>query len=135
MPPPPNILIVEDERILAENLKTFLGRRAPNVRLVGDGEGALDALKTFTPDAIVMDYRLPGMNGLETYSEMLRQNPKKIDCVMITGDSSEKLSEIVSAAGIRSLLIKPFSLNELLEQLEESPQGETSPGVKARDKN
>lgn len=134
MPPPPNILIVEDERILAENLRTFLGRRAPNVRLVGDGEGAIDALKSFTPDTIVMDYRLPGMNGLETYSEMLRRNPKKIDCVMITGDSSEHLSEIVSAAGIRSLLIKPFSLNELLEQLEESPRGVPAKGVEASDK-
>ena len=118
MPPPPNILIVEDERILADNIKQFLDRRAPNVRLVSDGEHALEMLDSFTPDAIVMDYRLPGMNGLDTYTEMLRRNPKKIDCVMITGDSEAGLDQSAIDRGIRSVLCKPFSFAELLESLE-----------------
>lgn len=127
MPPPPNILIVEDEQILAENIKEFLGRRVPNVRLVSDGEGAVKILDTFTPDAVVMDYRLPGMNGLDTYTEMLRRHAKKIDCVMITGDPTESLSQSASDRGIRSVLSKPFSFAELLESLE-PPAPEASDG-------
>lgn len=125
MPPPPNILIVEDERVLAENIREFLGRRVPNVRLVADGEHAVEMLDSFTPDAIVMDYRLPGMNGLDTYSEMLRRNPKKIDCVMITGDPAEDLAQSASDRGIRHVLSKPFSFAELLESLEPPVAGST----------
>lgn len=118
MPTPLRILIVEDEQTLAENIKVYLGRRAPDVRMVFDGEHALELLDTFVPDAIVMDYRLPGMNGLDTYSEMSRRNAKKIDCVLITGDPPESVSQSARERGIRSVLSKPFSFVELLQRLE-----------------
>ena len=124
MPPPPRILIVEDERILAENLKEYLGRRVLDVRAVSDGEQAVEILDTFEPDAILMDYRLPGMNGLDTYTEMMRKHAKKIDCVMISGDPTEDLGQSANNAGIRSILSKPFSFAELLESLEPPPANE-----------
>ena len=102
----------------AENIKTFLDRSVPNVRVVSDGEHAVELLKTFTPDAIVMDYRLPGMNGLDTYTEMSHGTLKKMDCVMITGDATEALSQSASERGIRSVLTKPFSFAQLLDRLE-----------------
>jgi DNA-binding response OmpR family regulator len=114
--PPPNILIVEDEPILAQNIKAFLEPRVPNVRVVGDGEQALEILASFTPNAVVMDYRLPGMNGLDTYSEMIRRD-SRIECVMITGDPEEGLRQCAIAIGIRSVLAKPFSFSELLKRL------------------
>jgi len=118
MPPPPNILIVEDERILAENIKEFLGRRVPNVRLVSSGEGAVEMLEHFSPDAVLMDYHLPGMNGLDTYNAMQQRNPKKIECIMMTGDPADDLPQTAISRGVRSVLAKPFSFAELLESLE-----------------
>jgi len=136
--PPPNILIVEDEKVLANNIKEFLDHRAPNVRIVADGEHALELLKTFTPDAIVMDYRLPGMNGIDTYSEIVRRNAKPIDCVMITGDPIENLRQTATDCGIRSVLAKPFSFAELLKRLEPGPAPdearETEPPTAAGEK-
>jgi DNA-binding response OmpR family regulator len=114
--PPPNILIVEDEHILAENIKAFLDARVPNVRIVGNGERALEILETFKPDAVVMDYRLPGMNGLDTYSEMVRRD-SRIECVMITGDPEEGLQQSAIDRGIHSVLSKPFSFSELFKRL------------------
>ena len=125
MPPPPRILIVEDEQILAENMKEYLGRRVLDVRRVANGELAIEMLETFVPDAILMDYQLPGMNGLDTYSEMTRRHHGKIDCVMITGDPLESLSQSAADRGIRSILSKPFSFAELMESLETpSPSGD-----------
>lgn len=117
MSPPPRILIVEDEQVLAENLKEYLGRRVLDVRTVPDGEQAVKMLESFSPDAILMDYQLPGMNGIDTYKKMMRQKTKKIDCVMITGHSAEDLTQSATASGIRSVLTKPFSFAELMEQL------------------
>ena len=135
MPPPPNILIVEDEKTLADNIKKYLDRRVPNVRVVGDGEHAVTLLETFVPDAIVMDYRLPGMDGLDTYTAMTRQCRKQIDCVMISGDATESLSQSASDRGIRSVLPKPFSFADLLRHLEPSSSHDVEPDSKPSDNN
>jgi DNA-binding response OmpR family regulator len=118
MPPPPNILIVADEPLFAKNIKDLLDGCAPDVRVVPNGESAVELLGSFSPDAVVMDYRLPGMNGVETYTQMARQSPTRIDCVIITAECDEKLREVVSDHGIRSVLTKPFSFAELLYRLE-----------------
>ena len=135
MPPPPNILIVEDEKILADNIKQYLDRCVPNVRVVADGEHAVTLLETFVPDAIVMDYRLPGMDGLDTYTAMTRQCRKQIDCVMISGDATESLSQSASDRGIRSVLPKPFSFADLLRHLEPSSSHDVEPDSKPSDNN
>ena len=135
MPPPPNILIVEDEKILADNIKQYLDRCVPNVRIVADGEHAVTMLETFVPDAIVMDYRLPGMDGLDTYTAMTRRCMKHIDCVMISGDPTENLNQSASDRGIRSVLPKPFSFADLLRHLEPSSSSEVEPTAEPSDKN
>ena len=114
MPPPPRILIVEDEQVLAENLKAYLDRHVPDVRIVPDSERAIEMLKTFTPDAILVEHELPGKNGLDTYSEMMDGQRNKIDCVMISSGSTEDLDQNASDRGIRSVLPKPFSFTELM---------------------
>ncbi len=124
MPPPPRILIVEDEQVLAENLKEYLSRRVADVRTVVDGEHAVEMLDSFMPDALVMDFGLPGMDGLKTYSEMVRRHTRKIDCVMITGNPSEELTRSAMDSGIRTILCKPFSFAELLQRLEPPVAGE-----------
>lgn len=107
------ILVVEDERILAQNLKSFLNRRSADVRIASAGEYALEMLESFAPDVVVLDYGLPVMDGLQTYTEILRRHARHVGCVMITGFPLENIAPRAREQGIHHLLCKPFALSEL----------------------
>lgn len=115
---PMRILIVENERILAKNLRAYLGRSAADVRTAGNGEQAIEMLDTFTPDALVVDHGLPGIDGLQTYTEIVRRRGSGIDCVMITGNPNELLVRAACETGIRHVVCKPFRFSELQRLLE-----------------
>ena len=120
MPSNHRILVIEDECVLARNLKAFLGRGFPDVRIARDGEQAVAMLGTFTPDVAVIDYGLPRMSGLETYDEIVRRRARPIGCVMISGYPLETFAQSANARGIHHLLCKPFSLSELQQMVDRS---------------
>lgn len=120
---PMRILIVENERILAKNLRAYLSRSAADVRTAGNGEQAIEMLDTFTPDALLVDYGLPGIDGLQTYIEIVRRRGSEIDCVMITGNPNEPLVRAACETGIRHIVCKPFRFSELQRLLEVPARG------------
>jgi two-component system, NtrC family, response regulator AtoC len=124
---PSRILLVEDEQLLAQNLKTFLERHAADVRIADNGEQAIAMLPSFAPEVAVLDYGLPGINGLQTYREIARRSQQRIGCVMITGYPLDSISKLAGKHGIRHLLGKPFSLTELQQHVHLS--AEESSGV------
>ena len=126
---PHRILIVEDGRVLAKNMKTYLSRGACDVRTAADAAQALQMLDSFAPDALVMDYGLPDVDGLRTYSEIIRRQARKIDCVMITGDSSERLARDAHDLGIQHVVCKPFRFSELRRLLEASSEPGAAAGA------
>jgi CheY-like chemotaxis protein len=117
---PQRILIVEDERVLAKNMKAYLSRGAIDVRTAADAAQALEILESFAPDALVMDYGLPGADGLQIYAEIVRRQARKIDCVMITGNPTEQIAEDARELGIRHVVCKPFRFSELQRLLEQA---------------
>lgn len=119
------ILVVEDEHVLAENVRSYLARRSPDVRVAGNCRHAMELVESFTPDVVVLDYGLPGENGLQLYKELLRHRARPVGCVMITGFPLESISPPANKLGIRHLLCKPFSLSEL-QQLVELSAAEAS---------
>ena len=125
---PLRILIVEDGRLLAKNMKTYLSRGASDVRIAGDAAQALEMLDSFAPDALVVDYGLPHVDGLRTYAEIIRHQARKIECVMISGDSSEQLAQDAHDLGIRHIVCKPFRFSEL-QRLLEAPAAATADDV------
>jgi len=112
------ILVVEDERVLAENLKTFLTRCSADVRVAESGRDAMEMIESFTPDVLVLDYGLQGGNGLAFYRALMRHRARPIACVMITGYPLERISKPANAVGVRHLLGKPFSLYALQHLIE-----------------
>jgi len=119
------ILVVEDEDVLAQNVKTYLGRRFPDVRIAANGRLAMELLESFVPDVLVLDFNLPGENGLQIYAEIMRRRTRPIGCVMITGCPLTKISGSASDLGIRHVLGKPFRLAELQRLVDQSAE-ETS---------
>ena len=112
------ILIVEDGNVLAKNMKRYLDRGAGEVRTAGDAAQAFQMLDTFAPDALVLDYGLPNVDGLRTYAEIVQHQARKIDCVMITGDSTEQLAQDARDLGIQHIVHKPFRIADLQRLLD-----------------
>ena len=125
---PPRILIVEDERVLAKNMKTYLSRGASDVRTAADAAQALKMLESFAPDALVLDFSLPDVDGLRTYAEIVRRQAKKIECVMITGNPTEQIAQDARELGIHHIVSKPFRFSEL-QRLLEAPASATANDV------
>lgn len=113
MPSPNKILVVEDEDKLAENLQAFLSRHAHDVRVASNASQALEILKSFTPNVVVLDYRLPDIDGLQAYTEIVHRQAPLAGCVMITGHPTENISNEAKERGIQHILGKPFSFKDL----------------------
>ena len=114
------ILVVEDEHVLAQNVKTFLGRRFADVRIAADGRHAMELMVSFAPDLVVLDYELPGENGLQIYRKMVRHRGGAIRCVMVTGYPLDIVAQGANKLGIHHLLCKPFRLSELQQLIDRS---------------
>jgi len=122
-----HILVVEDEGVLAQNVKIYLGRRFSDVRIAANGQRAMELLTSFTPDVLVLDYNLPDKNGLQIYTEIVRRRARPVGCVMITGCPLGHISRTASELGIRYLLSKPFSLAELQRLVDQSAEDVSRP--------
>lgn len=106
------VLIVEDEDILAGNLKSHLERVACDTRVAPDGASAIRLIEAFSPEVVVLDYRLPDMTGFQVF-DAIRGAGRAPRGILITGHPS---NEVISGAyerGIAHILFKPFPLVEL----------------------
>jgi DNA-binding response OmpR family regulator len=112
------ILIVEDEEILADNMKCYLNRNYSNVRIASDAYTATEILEDFTPDLVLLDYGLPGMDGIQTYAKVLQRKVPHASCVMITGQLTDSIARRSGDFGINHVLRKPFSFAELQEVID-----------------
>lgn len=111
------ILIVEDEVTLAENLRHFLARRFQEVRIAADANMTREILASYTPDVVVLDFGLPGCDGLQTYETIIRRYAPLANCVLITGHMTDSLSQAARHHGIQHMLCKPFSFDALLDMI------------------
>lgn len=105
------VLVVEDEQILAQNLEVYLEAQGLEVRVAHDGAKAIALAKTFSPDVVVLDYRLPDMEGFQVL-DAVRQNR---DChfLLITAHPTSEVCDRAVQLGISHILFKPFPLAEL----------------------
>jgi len=103
-----NVLIVEDEEILAENLQTHLHRCGWNARIAPTGKSAVIAAREFRPALILLDYHLPDMNGFQVLDAIDAAHP--FGCVLMTGHPTDTVLADAQRHGIGHVLPKPFAL-------------------------
>jgi two-component system, NtrC family, response regulator AtoC len=106
------ILIIEDEAILAKNMRTYLERHEYEVECVGSAEEGLARLESFAPDAVVLDFNLPGMDGLQAL-ERIRAHSTATQVIMITGHANVEMAVDAMKAGALDFLTKPVALSKL----------------------
>jgi DNA-binding response OmpR family regulator len=109
------ILIVEDERALADALKLNLERHGFHTLVEHDGHAALRAFEQHDPDLIVLDVMLPGLDGFEVCRRIrMRSN---VPIMMLTARGEEIDRVLGLEIGADDYLTKPFSLREFLARV------------------
>ena len=106
------VLVVEDEPALARNIANFLTGAGFEARAVGSAEEALRELETFKAEALLIDFNLPGMNGLQAIARLRELDPG-VKILMMTGQASVELAVDAMKAGAYDFLTKPVSLAKL----------------------
>ncbi len=118
------VVLVEDNQVFRETLELLLGLR-PEIEVVGSlasGLEAIEACRTLTPDVVVIDYRMPGLNGAQTASALLRASPAS-RVVCLTASISKDEVELVLAAGAVACLTKDESLDSIVEAIRAAGAG------------
>jgi two-component system response regulator HydG len=117
------VFIVDDDRDHAESLADVLEMRGYEVELAYSGEEALARFGDADFDLVLMDVKLPGRNGVETFFEFRKLRPDA-RVLMMTGFSVEELVRQAVDNGALGVLYKPFGAAELLQVVEEvKPRG------------
>jgi two-component system, OmpR family, alkaline phosphatase synthesis response regulator PhoP len=112
------ILVVEDERDIADLVKYHLEKAGFSARVVGDGKQALDLMARDYPDLLILDLMLPGLDGLEV-CRRLRGNSatRSIPIIMLTARAEEVDRIVGLELGADDYIPKPFSPRELVARV------------------
>ncbi|HUZ99624.1 MAG TPA: response regulator transcription factor [Gaiellaceae bacterium] len=110
------VLVTDDDRAVRESLERALQLAGYEVELASDGDTAIAAIERRTPDAVVLDVMMPGLDGLDV-TRRLRREGNRIPILLLT--ARDAVGERVDGldAGADDYLPKPFELEELLARL------------------
>lgn len=106
------VLIIEDEVVLAKNIRLYLERSGFDARTAESAEDGIQQIREFRPDLILLDYQLPGRNGLDFLADVHRHDPG-IPVVMLTGQASIDMAVEAMKRGAVDFLSKPVALGNL----------------------
>ncbi len=106
------ILVVDDDKSICSLIKDFLEKKGFSVETAYTGEEGLEKFRRIHPILILLDIRLPGMDGLLTLKK-IREIDQNIGVIMITGLKDEETAQKALELGAYEYIVKPFDLNYL----------------------
>jgi two-component system, NtrC family, response regulator HydG len=110
------VLIVDDDNDHAESLADMIEMRGHTTAIANSGEAGIERFRAGNFDFVLLDVRLPGKNGVDTFLELKRIRPDA-QVMMMTGFSVEQLVSQAIAGGALGVLHKPFAAAEILDLL------------------
>jgi CheY-like chemotaxis protein len=113
------VLVVDDERVIADTLVLILERQGFEAIAVYDGESAVDTADAFRPDALITDVIMPGMNGIDAAIEISELIPL-CQILLLSGqaETHDLMSRARSAGYDFELFAKPLPPTDILKWLE-----------------
>jgi len=113
------ILIVDDEDDFREAIIKRLKARKIDVEGADSGPRALEMLDVQDFDVVILDVRMPGMDGIETLREIKRKKPL-VEVIILTGHASVETGIQVMQLGAFDYLMKPITLDDLLDKVRQA---------------
>jgi DNA-binding NtrC family response regulator len=114
-----SVLLVDDEVSFLETLSKRLALRRLEVVTAGSAEQALAELGRRPFDVVVLDVRMPGMDGIEATRQIKRSHPL-VEVILLTGHADLEASVEGMALGAFDYLIKPAAIDELFYKIEDA---------------
>lgn len=115
------ILIADDEVEFASTLQTRLNLRKYQATMTNSGEATLAAIANEQPDVLVLDLKMPDLDGLEVLAKVKESWPQ-IQVIILTGHGSFEAGREGMELGAFDYLMKPVDLNLLINKIEEACQ-------------
>lgn len=112
---PRNILVVDDEVQITRVLRTTLAGHGYAIRTAGDGDEALEVMRSWSPDLVITDLSMPNMAGLELCRRIRTRSQLPIIVLSVRGEEKVKVEAL--DAGADDYVTKPFNMNELLARV------------------
>ena len=120
------VLIVDDQAILADGIKSVLSS-CPELEVVGiasDGVKALEEVDKTSPDVVLMDIRMPNMNGVIATQQIKRRSPETKVLILTTFDDSDYILNAINN-GASGYLLKDVSAAALIDAVKNAYAGDT----------
>ncbi|WP_289023557.1 response regulator [Desulfobacter postgatei] len=113
---PVKILIVDDEKDFVEMFSLRLTRQGEKVSIAYSGQEALDLLEKTAIDVVILDIRMPGMDGIETLKKIKAAHPL-VEVIMLTGHGSTETAVEGLKEGAFDYLMKPADFEDISKKL------------------
>jgi len=114
-----SVLIVDDEDDFRETLVKRMKKRRLNVSGAESGEKALELMAQGTFDVVILDVKMPGMDGIETLREIKKKKPLT-EVILLTGHASMESGIEGMKLGAFDYIMKPVNIDELLEKMRQA---------------
>jgi len=126
-----SLLVVDDEVEFLDTLVKRMQKRITNVSGVSSGEEALAFLEGNPVDVVVLDVKMPGMDGIDALREIKKLHPL-VEVVMLTGHASTEVAIEGMELGAFDYLMKPVSIDDLLYKIQDASKKKSLQEMKIR---
>lgn len=113
------LLLVDDEEDFVKALAERIKMRKVGSQIAFNGEMALEMVNDEVPDVMVLDIRMPGIDGLEVLKKVKQQYPK-VQVIILTGHGTQQEVEKAKSLGAFSTFKKPVDINTLLDSIKQA---------------
>jgi DNA-binding NtrC family response regulator len=113
------VMLVDDEKDFLETLCKRLTKRKLDVTSANSGREAIAKIQEFPVDVVVLDVRMPGMNGIETLKEIKKIKPS-VEVIMLTAHADVQVAIEGMELGAFDYLMKPMEIDDLLYKLQDA---------------
>lgn len=117
-----SILIVDDDHGMTETMSDILDDKGYDIAVAGDGYRAIEMIRERAYDIALMDIRMPGINGVDTFKKIKQINPST-KVIMMTAYSVEDLVKEALREGAYGVMYKPLNIDKVVESIEQAKKG------------